>query len=119
MKRMLLSFVLSIAAASIVRGDEDRPMTNENVRIHEVESGHQKGKQELYVWLPDDYDTNKHYRVLCLLPIGSGQMAPGRKRFGNELDELPKLDPCNKYDIIVCRPMRGISSGWRRHWRRS
>jgi enterochelin esterase-like enzyme len=73
-------------------------------RTHEVESEHQEGRQELYVWLPDNYDTNKPYRVLYLLPIGPGRMSPGKKRFGNELEEFPKLDACNKYDLIVCRP---------------
>jgi len=79
-------------------------MTLEHVHIHEVESEHQEGKQELWVMVPDSLDTSKTYRVLYLLPIGPGRMTPGEERFGNELDELPKLDPCNKYDVIVCRP---------------
>jgi enterochelin esterase-like enzyme len=85
----------------------EQPSVKEEVtmtRTHEVESEYQEGTQELYVWLPDSYDTNRQYRVLYLLPIGPGRMSPGKKRFGNELEEFPKLDACNRYDIIVCRP---------------
>lgn len=67
---------------------------------HMVTSAFQSGPSLVEVLLPDDYDENKEYRVLYLLPVETGE---GR-RFGDGMKVARSLGLHNRYDLIVVAP---------------
>jgi hypothetical protein len=67
------------------------------VRIHTVETQYQNGKQEIRVLLPDDYRSDKNYRVLYVLPVEKGF----DQRYGYGLGVLKEMNAHNEYDMII------------------
>jgi enterochelin esterase-like enzyme len=67
------------------------------IETHEVESEYQNGKQVIRVILPDNYDANRKYRTLYLLPVAKG--------FGKQddvaMDIIVRTGVHNRHDLIV------------------
>ena len=76
----------------------EKPVKNRNgIRIHTVETEYQDGKQEIHVLLPNDYVTDKKYRVLYVLPVEKDFY----QRYGYGLGVLKRMDAHNEHDIII------------------
>jgi hypothetical protein len=69
----------------------------DNVKVHTVETEYQNGRQEIRILLPDDYRSDRFYRVLYVLPVEKGF----DQRYGYGLGVLKQMDAHNKYDIII------------------
>lgn len=101
--RIRTATIITLSMATICLAEEGA-MTNRSTRVHTVNSEHQEGEQELFVMLPDNFASNKTYRVLYVLPVGPGRVKDGPMYWGNEKELVAKMDTAKKYDIIVCRP---------------
>lgn len=66
------------------------------VEKHVVETEYQKGKREIRVLLPDDYKKTSAYRVLYVLPVGTGFDS-----FGYGLGILKEMNAHNKHNLII------------------
>ena len=69
----------------------------DRIKTHLVETEYQNGTQEIRVLLPDDYQDDKQYRVLYVLPVEKGF----DKKYGFALGVLRKMNAHNIYDIII------------------
>ncbi len=63
------------------------------IDTYPVESPYQNGQQEIRVLTPDSYSPQKKYRVVYILPVGSGT--------GSALRYFQKLGLANEYDVIL------------------
>lgn len=63
--------------------------------VFSTTSPYQSGVQEIRVILPDDYNPEKRYRVLYILPVGAG---PGKQKV---LAMFRNLDIANRHDLIL------------------
>jgi hypothetical protein len=63
---------------------------------YQVESQFMNGTNAVEVLLPDDFDEDKQYRVLYVLPVEPGIGG----RYGDGLMEVKKADTHNKYQVI-------------------
>lgn len=70
------------------------------VRVHILNSPRQKAATRIRVLLPDNFDDNKRYRVLYLLPVEAGA-ATG---YGDGMDEAQRRDLHNRFDVICVAP---------------
>ena len=69
----------------------------DGVTIHTVETQYQNGRQEIRVLLPDDYRSDRNYRVLYVLAVEKGF----DQRYGYGLGVLKQMDAHNEYDMII------------------
>jgi len=69
----------------------------DQIKTHFVETEYQNGTQEIRVLLPDDYHTDKQYRVLYVLPVEKGF----DQKYGFALGVLTDMNAHNIYDIII------------------
>lgn len=69
-------------------------------RVHVVDSEYQAGKTTIRTLLPDDFNANKNYRVLYVLPV----VAKDDRRHGDGLLEVKKLDFHNQHHLICVSP---------------
>jgi len=69
----------------------------DGVRIHTVETEYQNGRQEIRVLLPDNYNEDKKYRVLYVLPVEKGF----DQRYGYGLRVLKQMDVHNRYNMLI------------------
>jgi len=92
----MLVFVAGFAAAA------DDPQWDEQKGVwrHSLSSAFQAGANDVEVLLPDDYDAERRYRVLYVLPVEPGIGG----RYGDGLQEIRKLGAHNRYDLICVTP---------------
>jgi enterochelin esterase-like enzyme len=74
------------------------PSNRSAVATHRIESEYQAGAREIRVLLPDAYDAGNRYRVLYVLPVGTGFDS-----FGYGLGVLRDLNAHNRYNLIVAQ----------------
>jgi enterochelin esterase-like enzyme len=67
------------------------------VATHNLSSEFQNGAHQVRVRLPDDYDPQKKYRVLYILPVEKELDS----RFGDGFAEMEKLNAHNRYHLIL------------------
>lgn len=68
-----------------------------SIDVHRVETPYIYGRQEIRVLLPENYDRNKNYRVLYVLPAERSF----DRSSGNGLVELQEMNAHNLYDLIL------------------
>lgn len=66
---------------------------SQSLFTHALESSYQSGAEEIRVLLPDNYDPQKKYRVVYVLPVGSGP--------GSALRVFRKANLQNRFDVIL------------------
>lgn len=83
-----------------VAGEVSEARKDGNFRLYTVESAYQAGTTKLRVLLPDDFDQNRRYRILYVLPVE----ALDGERWGNGLKTVYKAGLHNKHDLICVAP---------------
>jgi len=69
------------------------PAADKEWKIWTMESPYQQGRQEIRVLLPDNYDPDKKYRVVYVLPVGIGP--------GSALRIFKKENLQNRFGVIL------------------
>jgi len=93
--------VFALAAVTVRADVETIPRIDaDGVRIHKVNSKHQRGPTEIRVLLPDRIEKGKRYPVVYVLPVEAND----GKQFGNGLAEIKKHDLHNKHGAICVEP---------------
>ncbi len=72
------------------------PVKEKGLEVYTVDSDYQKSPAKLYALLPDNFDKNKRYKVLYILPCW------GPSNEG--IIEARKLGLANKHDVICVNP---------------
>jgi hypothetical protein len=85
---------MNIAVASL-RWDADK-----SVWVYWVDSGHQQGPNAIEILLPDDFDTQRPYHVLYVLPVEPGIGG----RYGDGLQEVRRTNAHNRFGLICVQP---------------
>jgi hypothetical protein len=85
---------VELDASAVVSGPEFD--SQKGVWRYRVESQFMKGANAIEVLLPDDFDQEREYRVLYVLPVESGIGG----RYGDGLIEVKKVETHNKYQVI-------------------
>jgi enterochelin esterase-like enzyme len=68
--------------------------------IYTCDSEYQHGEQEIHVLLPDDYQPNRSYRVLYVLPVEVGF----EQQYGYGLGVIQQMDAHNRCGLICVQP---------------
>ncbi|MCA9204631.1 MAG: hypothetical protein KDA59_16370, partial [Planctomycetales bacterium] len=95
-------FFVSPSSAS----DESDTQSNVNAtpdnpfRVHSIRSPYQSGETRVSVLLPRDYDMDRTYRVLYVLPVEAGD---GR-RWGDGLEEVRRAALHERFQLICVAP---------------
>lgn len=87
---MLLLWALGIFLAGL-------PALAADIRSYHVESEFQRGKQQIRVLTPDNYESSQRYRVLYVLPVEPGF----ESHYGYGLGTLKEMNAHNRHNLII------------------
>ncbi len=80
-----------------VSSDERR---SPDIQSYRIESPFQSNSTTVHILLPDDYDVEKSYRVLYVLPV----VANDERKYGDGLLEIMKYNYHNTHQLICVAP---------------